>query len=28
LINRYKKEIAEDLIMRRGQFNLSVAVRF
>ena len=28
LINRYKKEIAQDLKMRRGQFNLSVAIRF
>ena len=28
LINRYKKEIAQDLKMRRGQFNLSLAVRF
>jgi hypothetical protein len=28
LINRYKKDIAEDLKMRRGQFNLSVAIRF
>jgi hypothetical protein len=28
LINRYKKEMAQDLRMRRGQFNLSVAIRF
>lgn len=28
LINRYKKDIGEDLKMRRGQFNLSVSVRF
>ena len=28
LINRYKKEIAQDLKMRRGQFNLLVAIRF
>lgn len=28
LINRYKKEIADDLKMRRGQFTLSVGVRF
>lgn len=28
LINRYEKEIAQDLKMRRGQFNLSVAIRF
>lgn len=28
LINRYKHEIADDLKMRRGQFNLSVAIRF
>ena len=28
LINRYKKALGEDLKMRRGQFNLSVALRF
>lgn len=28
LMNLYKKEVAEDLKMHRGQFNLSVAVRF
>lgn len=28
LVNRYKGEIADDLKMRRGQFSLSVAIRF
>lgn len=28
LVNRYKGEIADDLKMRRGQFNLSVGIRF
>lgn len=28
LINRYKKELSDDLKMRRGQFSLTVGVRF
>lgn len=28
LVNRYRKELADDLKMRRGQFNLTVGVRF
>ena len=28
LINRYKKTVTEDLKMHRGQFTLSVGVRF
>ena len=28
LVNRYRKTVTEDLIMRRGQFTLSVGVRF
>ena len=28
LVNRYRKQLADDLKMRRGQFNLTVGVRF
>ena len=28
LVNRYKKTVTEDLKMHRGQFTLSVGVRF